>query len=191
MPLARNAGPPTTEQMLFVQQIYERQRGLFYKIAMERGRGEAEADDIVSEALLRLFRNADRLRGLHERQLVDYIADTLRSSAVDLERRRRSEARRFVSLEEDDAPLLADPDPESRFVERESESLLIRHLYETLSELRETDRLLLVGKYMEGASDEELARQLGVKTSSVRMKLTRARARARRLLERKENGGSG
>lgn len=190
MSLARNTGPPTTEQMLFVQSIYERYRGLIYRIALERARDPTEADEIVSESLQRLFRNADTLRPLHEKQLVDYLADTLRSVAGDFERRQRTESRRLVSLESEFTPPHA-ADPETELVERESENALIRRLYETLDELSETDRRLLVGKYMQGASDEALARQLGVKAASIRMKLTRARNRARKIMERKEVGDSG
>ena len=45
------------------------------------------------------------------------------------------------------------------------------------------DRALLEGKYILGDSDEMLARTLHCKPSSIRMKLTRARRRALKLLE--------
>ena len=189
--LAQSTGPPTAEQMQLVQSLYERYKGLFYQVASERARDGAETDDVVSEALLRLFRNADRLRGLEERALVDYIADTLRSVATDFGRRHGTERRLFFSLEEDDLPAMPEPGPEERYLLREGEQSLRRHLRETLLELSETDRALLVGRYYENATDEELARQLGVRPASIRMKLTRARKRARRILERKEGGGHG
>ena len=44
--------------------------------------------------------------------------------------------------------------------------------------LSEDDQLLLYGKYVIDLSDQELARLIGCKPSSIRMKLTRARRKA-------------
>ena len=185
--MQKNTGPPTAEQMLLVQGIYERYRAMIYKFAKGRTRDESEADDVVSETLLRLFRNADKLRDMHEGEIIDYTVQTVLSAAGDLNRKHRSEQRRFRPLDEEDLPDY-EPDPAERYTERETELRLRRHLWETLSELKEADRVLLVGKYLEERSDEALARQLGVKAASIRMKLTRARARARKIMQRKEVG---
>ena len=188
-PMRRSTGLPGREQMLLVQGIYERNRAVIYKYAKARTRSETEADDVVSETLLRLFRNADTLKGLCEKEIVDYMVQTVFSAAADLGRRQRAERKRFRGLDEAEMAFWAvEPDLEERFAEREEEQERYRRLWETLTELRETDRLLLVGKYLEERSDEDLARQLGVKASSIRMKLTRARGRARRIMEGKEAG---
>lgn len=187
--LKRGTGPPTSEQMLLVEALYERHKGLFYKIALERARDETEAGDLISEGLLRLFRNADSLRGLADKQAVDYIADTMRSVAGDYERKHRAENRHFISLDDEDRDIGAiSPDPAEELEEREEQDRRLSLLREALTELGETDRLLLTGKYLHGESDEALAARLGVKPSSVRMKLTRARKRAREIMERKEAG---
>ena len=49
--------------------------------------------------------------------------------------------------------------------------------------LDENTRWLLEARYILDYSDGELARELGVKPDSVRMALTRARRKARRLME--------
>ena len=186
--LSRSTGPPTAEQMWFVEGLFRKYRALMYKYARGRDRDQHEADDIVSEALKRLFRNADTLMALAEYQQSDYIVTTIRSVVGDHYRRRKTQERFHAQLGEED---IIDPGLEEDFIERESRDTQIRHLYETLDELQETDRLLLTGKYMSGLSDEALARQLGVKASSIRMKLTRARKRARRILEGKEAESDG
>lgn len=48
-------------------------------------------------------------------------------------------------------------------------------------------RWLLEARYILDYSDGELARELGVKPDSVRMALTRARRKARRLMESQHN----
>ena len=68
--MSRNTGPPRQEDMLLVQELYERHKGIMYKIARENVREPADADDAVSNALLRLFRNAPKLRQLGDRALV-------------------------------------------------------------------------------------------------------------------------
>lgn len=187
--MPRSTGPPTREQMLFVQGIYQQYRSVIYKFAKARTRDESEADDVVSETLLRLFRNADKLRDMHENELIDYTVQTVFSAASDLNRRHRTEMKYFRVLDDDEAAFSEyEPGPEERFTEREAEQRRYARLYETLSELKAADRLLLVGKYIEEQSDEVLARQLGVKVSSIRMKLTRARTRAKRIMQRKEAG---
>lgn len=175
--------------MLLVQSIYERHKGIMYKIAREHVREPADADDAVSNALLRLFRNAAKVRQLSGRALVTYIADTVRSAAVDGERRHRTEQRLFVSADTDDyGPAETAPSVEEAYAAQERAETRLRHLREALDELPEPDRALLIGKYLDGESDAMLASRLGVKPASVRMKLTRARDRARRIIERKEDG---
>ena len=188
MRLERSTGPPTEEQVRFVEALYRRYRALMYKHARGYDREGDEVDDIVSASIERLFRHAETIMRLDERHQVSYILQTIHSVAGSLYRKRAA-AERFASRLGADERL--GPDPEAAYIAREGESILLRHLYETLDELSETDRLLLVGRYMRGESDEALARQLGVKAASIRTKLTRARCRARRILERKEAGGDG
>ena len=56
-----------------------------------------------------------------------------------------------------------------------------------LDALAPVDGELLIGKYILNLSDEALAQALGVRARSVQMKLTRARHRARILMERMES----
>ena len=58
------------------------------------------------------------------------------------------------------------------------------HLLAALDQLSPEDRLLLEGKYFLEESDESLAKLLGCKAGSIRMKLTRARRRAFKLFEK-------
>lgn len=174
--------------MLFVQGVYERHKGIMYRVARAHVREQSEADDAVSDALMRLFRNAGRLRGLSERAIVDYVAEAVHSAAIDNERRRRTERSRLVSADADALEangFYTMKSAEERRDEERRQELLLARLREALGELSEADRTLLVGKYIDGESDEALAARLGVQTASVRMKLTRARKRARRIIERK------
>ena len=152
-----------------------------YKIALARAPTPADADDVVSEAVCRLVPRAGTLRGLPEAAQVSYIAETTRRVAIDLGRRRTRENALFAPLEE---PAATVPGPE----EAALTETRLRLLEQTLSELRPADRAVLTGRYLEERSDEELARELGVKPSGLRRKLSRARKRAAAILRRKEAG---
>ena len=119
--MAGTTGPPTQEHMRLVAELWEKHRRLLYKFARGRNRGDAEADDIVSETLLRLFRNAETLRRLDQGRTVDYITKTVLSVASDHDRRRRTEARLFAPLEEEPPDARAAPDPEATYVGRVGE----------------------------------------------------------------------
>lgn len=173
--------------MELVGSLYERYMGVMYKTALESLDDDSLAGSVVHDAVLRLLRKADTLRGLDERAVPVYIASVVRYVALEAKRRRRTERKRFV---EADAALLesipAAGSMEDDLAERETRDSRVRYMWEALSELSETDRELLIGKYAAGRSDAELARALGVRPDSIRKKLTRARQRAKRIILRKE-----
>ena len=117
------------------------------------------------------------------------MATTVRSVAFNSERRKRTERRRLVDADVSELESVEFmPSYEEQFIEAEVHRDRLRYLRESLAELDETDRELLVGKYIAGQNDDELARRFGIKPESVRMKLTRARRRVRKMIERKESG---
>lgn len=122
----------------------------------------ADADDIVQEAFLRLFQ-ADIAPSDDEglRRYVFRIAGNLIS---DRWRRRARDARQ--------TPLPVESDSATRDLD----------VVRTFSELTPRDRALLWLAYVEGGSHEDIAASLRVGRSSVKVLLSRARARLRELL---------
>lgn len=180
---------PRQTDMEFVAGVYERHKGVMYKTALECLSDSTEKDAVVHDAVVRLASHADTLRRLNEKALAVYVASTVRSVALNHERRQQTERRHIVDADFSDLDdLSAGPSYEDLYVEAEAGRDRLHYLREALSEIDETDRELLVGKYLAGESDEDLARRLGVKPESVRMKLTRARRRVRRIIEEKEGG---
>ena len=175
--------------MAFVAEVYERHKGIMYKTAIECIGDDADKTVVVHDAIVRLVEHADTLRKLNESALAVYVAATVRSVALNRERRKSLERRLIMDVdisEVDDID--SGPTYEERFIEEEAHRDRLRYLREALSELSDTDRELLVGKYMSGESDESLAKRFGVSPESIRMKLTRARRRAKKIIERKESG---
>jgi RNA polymerase sigma-70 factor (ECF subfamily) len=124
----------------------------------------ADADDIVSEAFCRFLQAEQDLDDNARRRYLFRIAGNL---VVD--RWRKRSRGREEPLTEQSAVVV---DAGGRFDE----------VTAGFARLNEHDRVLLWLAYVEGHTHAEIAATVGVRTGSVKMLLSRARARLRRLL---------
>ena len=183
--MAKEKSPPSAADMQTAAAIYERHKGMMLKTASEHLADVTLAEDIVHDAVLRMAANADTLRSLDDRAQARYAKLTVRSAAADLARRTRGEQ---PLPEGEEAEALPGPGPEAELIERDTLSRRLTLLERAMDELPAADRELLVGRYLLGLGDEELARRLRIKPRSVAMKLTRLRRALRRSIEREEGG---
>lgn len=140
---------------------------------LARMTGDAQlADDLVQETYYRFLR-ADRAYAsdAHRRNYLFRIATNLVRDG----RRRRHVDYVHVPAEDEPGALRADADVAERSVRRAD-------LTRAMAQLRPRERDLLWLAYAEGSSHEEIAESLGVKTSSVKLLLFRARRRLSALL---------
>jgi RNA polymerase sigma-70 factor (ECF subfamily) len=135
-----------------------------------------QAEDIVQEAFLKAFRALGTLR--QPDRFKNWFVGLVRSRALDVLRERR--AHRVVAVAEvpEDAGSAAQPSPEDVQVLEEGR----RRIRETVDELEETDRLVVVLKHMEGLSYKEIAELLETTESAVESRLFRARQVLRKKL---------
>lgn len=98
-------------------------------------------------------------------------------------RRRRERLRRFLLREH--APTLEPPAPPSPDATLDAASA-----WRTLAQLPEHERVVLVLFELESASGAEIAAALGVKPATVWVRLHRARARLRAVIEGSASGGA-
>ncbi|MBC8426820.1 RNA polymerase sigma factor [bacterium] len=140
-------------------------------------------EDLVQDILLDLLRNLgdDRFEG--RSSLKTYVERMAKYRCIDAIRRER--LRRHVSWEEGGEPEPArDDSPERRAVARDE----IRLAFAILSRLPARCRELLGRVLAEDASYEELAREQGVATGTIKSRVARCRQRANEL--RRRAGGS-
>lgn len=149
--------------------------GAYWNVVFGRhlyGNNQPDREDLVHDALLRLMKNVPVLRTLEPNALAGYLYLTVRSVWMDSRRREQP-------LTEDILERLASRDPE--------EANLAKWDVAALKEkLPERDWFLLHAKYVTGYSDAEIGGILGCAPGSVRTLLTRARKRAKAILESKE-----
>lgn len=104
--------------------------------------------------------------------------------AIDFLRKQDREAEHCISIEDGQLKNIA---ADSSLDEQLPSLNSADQLWSIWSQLPPEDRILLEGKHILGYTNEEIAMVLDCKASSVRMKLTRARRRAAKLLsERNE-----
>lgn len=157
-----------TEQAL--GEFYERHARDVWTYAYRVTGNAADADDIVQEAFLRLFK-AERLP-LQEEELRRYVFRVAGNLIADRWRQRARDERHTAPAPEPGTPGGRDMD-----------------VVRVFSELKPRERALLWLAYVEGDTHSDIASSLRVGRDSVKVLLSRARARLRDLLKARGVGG--
>jgi RNA polymerase sigma factor (sigma-70 family) len=138
-----------------------------------------EAEEIVQDSLVRVLLASPELTNVEHAR--SYFHRVIENLSIDLHRREGRQPR-LVVLDEASSELEAqwrvEPD-HSEVVAAADDAAIIR---EAISLLSPAERAALVMWEFEGRSTSEIARELGIKESSVRHTLSRARAGLRRIL---------
>ena len=154
--------------MTFEEFVAERIR-LWLSIARGMGADASGAEDVVQDAIERLFRNWDRVQAADSpdayarRLLTNQIISTQRSRVP-----RLAAARRLATQTRADV----EPDPAERSTDRQV-------LSDEISQLPPRQRAVLVLRYYAGLSDAEIAETLDCSTGTVRGYASRALATLR------------
>ena len=154
--------------------IYDLYAGLAYGLALRTLGSQAEAEDVVQESFLALWRQAegiDPARGIRS-----YLLSVVHNKTVDRLRRRGRRAEVALDL---DAPIAAkEPDPQEQ-VGRQLEAETVRA---ALMELPQEQRAAVTMTYFGGMTINEAATQLGVPLGTVKSRLRLAMNRLRLIL---------
>ena len=153
--------------------LYERYISYLFFAAGKFTDSQPDREDLVHDALLRLMKNVPVLRSLEHKALAGYLYLTVRSVWMDSRSREQP-------LDDDILEHLASRDGDDRYIAKWD--------IETLkTKLGARDWFLLHTKYIIGCTDAEISGILDCTPASVRTLLTRARRRAKAILEGKES----
>lgn len=182
MPLTRNNAPkvqPPSWTVADLGSFYVANRAEFIKHANRILKESARAEEVVQDAFIKVVLAAPELESQDHARA--YIHRTIENLCIDVF---RHEARRPNLILLDDAT--AEVERNWRQTEDLSDSIvaaedaaIVRH---ALSLLSPAERAALVMWEIEGRSMKEIARELGVKESSVRHTISRARHSLKRIL---------
>lgn len=175
----------TPSEYEFFYEFYEKYKKLIYHLVKKYEARSSDVDDLVQDVVLRLMNYIPNLMKIRDSssRVANYIALTVKSVYVDRLRASQSENCVVLPIEILEAIYEDSPNrPASPGLTAAQWDVAL--LRENLSK-RDWD--VLLGKYILGYSDKELADQCGCSQDSIRMALTRARRNARKLLD--ERGG--
>ena len=131
---------------------------------------KADAEEIVSDVFLILWRSADKV---HPGKLKSYLSVIARRRSINALRGAKLDA----PLEDEELPIMT-PGPEDEYL-RQSEYEALR---QTVDELPEPDRTIFIRHYYFYQKTAEIAAALGINVNTVKKKLSRGRERLRQEL---------
>ncbi len=166
----------------FMQELYHNFNQLMFFTVKKYASKQEDCEDIVQDGLLKLMKQIPRLRTMERDGLVGYLVVTMRHTAINY-LKKEANHQAFIQSgqwEETVTPILLDT--------YLSQKELLSTLERIWPQLSNDEQFLLEGKYILGYHDADLADELNCETSSVRMKLTRARRHALALMQRERVG---
>ena len=165
-----------------ITDFFIKNRLLLYTEARKYLSVQEDVEDVVYEAIARIIDKMDVFRDLLPIQQQQYGKVIVRNLSFSLLKKRA----RFttVPFEDVDNYLLIDEDqlPDNLVLQQ----MKLEQMRSIWALMPVEERLLLEQKYILKWSDEDLAARFGIKTQSVRMRLTRAKRRIIQLM--KEHG---
>lgn len=181
----KEAKPISPEEQSFFNAFYSKYSKFMFYTAKKYTTSKSECEDIVQETVVRLIGNIATLQDLSDYRRVKYIALTVKSAFLDIEKRKGQD----YTMPMDDEMLetlmkaeILSPKDAPNLTVKTNIALLKK-------ELSPRDWIVLEGKYILGYSQEELGQMIGVSPDSIRMILSRAKKKARMILRPDIEGG--
>ena len=169
----------------FMTSLYYQYQKLMYSTVQKILRDQWKIDDAVQTALERLINKIPLLRTFDRIRLVSYIVATCKNTAYNLLRYDdRHETYTFDEMIDSESTEENNLSIEDRLLLSEK----LEYLAKVWNDLDQRSQYLLEARYILDKELSEIASDLGIKTESVRMALTRARKKAYGLIVKKMKG---
>ena len=160
-------------ERVYFQEFYENHRKLLHYAALKYTSDPELIQDLMQDSVERLMRNTATLKKMNAAKTASYLCATVKSVYIDHCRRRSASEQPLENQVLESLGAQADPmDYGAKW-----DTHILR------SRLGERDWYVLEARYIQGASDQEIADTLGCGTDSVRPMLSRARRRAKAALD--------
>jgi RNA polymerase sigma-70 factor (ECF subfamily) len=177
----------TPRKTLHTVQFTEKEREFVYGVTMKYLKDDEEARDATQDAMLLAYRHKDSFRG--DSRFTTWLYRIAATTALMRLRKRRRSPQLLSSSGRDDENLQAEPRSTAPSPEEMSSSSEAIAQYQTrLSSMGEKYGNIFRMRFLEGYSESEIARKLGLNVSTVKTRAYRARTHLKRHLVDRANG---
>lgn len=170
--------PISEREKDYFEQFYLKYKKFMYFTARKYAQEDCDCEDIVQECVIRLLNHVQTLLELEETQQCKYIAMTVRTVFLDMEKVKQNA--QLVSVDERILEEILQVESEDQ--ESDTNLTCQMEVERLRKNMKARDWVLLEGKYILGYSQEELGAMVGVAPASIRMLLCRAKEQARKIL---------
>jgi RNA polymerase sigma-70 factor (ECF subfamily) len=161
--------------------LFERHKDKVYSIALRYSGDPAVAQDIAQETFLKLFVGLKNFRG--ESEFTSWLYRLAVNSCLDQKRK----TRRLIPLLDEALAILQAPDVNA--FDEIAHAQMRSHLRALVADLPDEHRMLLVLRYTEALSYDEIGRILNVASGTIASRLNRIhRNLQRRLIKEHKHG---
>ncbi len=158
-----------------IEELYERFSSLVYRMAYQVMPTRADADDVVQEVFVRLWRTADRFDPKRA-ALVTWVMLIARRHMVD--RLRRAQARiKTATIAEEPAPTADGTEQYPGLAMEQDER--VQALLKRIEGLPELQQIVVKRAYLGGQTLKQIGIELGVPLGTIKSALSRALVRLR------------
>jgi len=152
-------------------EVLRANQSMVFSLAYHFVRDRGVAEEIAQDVFLRLYREMDRLE--NEKHVVFWLRKVTSHRCIDYVRKRGSQF--TIALEETAEPSIAD---------QPGDPLLNRRLRQLIATLAEKPRMVMVLRYQEDLTPEEISELLEMPVRTVKSHLHRSLAVLREKIER-------
>jgi RNA polymerase sigma factor (sigma-70 family) len=163
------------QQTLYFSKLYDRYADKVYSKCIALLKNETTAEDALQEIFVKIFMNLQNFE--HKARFSTWVYSVSYNYCIDFIRRQKKDKDLFVDNEFAEAHDLPDDDiSDSLMLEMEA-----KYLLQTLDLLATDDKMMLLMKYQDNMSIKEIGEVIQKAESAVKMKLKRAKTRAREV----------
>lgn len=153
--------------------LFNRYRDAIYRLFVQRLGGVKDADDLLQETFIKVYINLHRYRA--DYTFGQWVYTIARNTFIDFVRRRQDD----LSIDERfSAPASDAPTPEQSFINRQQRTQIENYL----ARLAPRYRRLIVMRFFEEYSYEEIAAKLSLPLGTVKTQIHRAREQMCKLI---------
>ena len=168
---------PNDKQL--IAEIYDKYYPLFHKKATMLVTDNDVADDILHDSFVKVLKNTEKISSLEQNEQVAYICQIIVNTGIDyLKNKKKISVRNFGDDEE--LPVCEEVTPEQVIIINEDKKLS----RSCMNKLSVADRQLVLMYFYEDMEISEISKILHIKEGATRTKISRAKKRLIKLVQK-------